>query len=39
MYHDEVYIDTTYIVFGLEGYSKTESVTILRGIYTARSIV
>ena len=39
VYHDEEYIDTTHIVVGLEGYSKTESVIIPRGVHIARSIV
>ena len=38
MYHDEVYIDTTHIGVGLEGYSKTLSVIISRCLNTARTI-
>lgn len=39
MNHEEVHIDTTHIVVELEGYTKTENVTIPRGAHTARSIV
>ena len=39
IYHDEVFIDTTHIVVGLDGYSETASVTIPRGEYTGISLV
>ena len=38
MFNIEVYIDTTHIGVGLEGYSKTLSVIISRCQHTARTI-
>ena len=38
MCYIEVYIDTTHIGVGLEGYSKTMSVIISRCLNTARTI-
>ena len=37
--HNEMYIDSIHIVVELEGYTKTENVTIPRGAHTARSIL
>ena len=35
VYNDSVWIDTSHIVVGLDGYSETRTVTIERGSYTA----
>ena len=38
VHHSRVFVDTTHIVVGLEGYDKTVDVTIPRGEYTALAI-
>ena len=38
VYNDSVWVDTSHIVVGLDGYSETRSVTIERGRYTALRI-
>ena len=38
VYNDSVWVDTSHIVLGLEGYEKTVDVTIERGTYTALKI-
>ena len=38
VYNDSVWVDTSHIVVGLEGYSETRTVTIERGRYTALRI-
>ena len=38
MYNDSVWVDTTHLVVGLDGYSETKTVTIERGVYSALQI-
>ena len=38
VHHSRVFVDTTYLVVGLEGYDKTVDLTIPRGVYTALAI-
>ena len=38
VYNDSVWVDTSHLVLGLEGYDKTVDVTIERGKYTALKI-
>ena len=38
VYNDSVWIDTSHLVVGLDGYSETRSVTIERGSYSALQI-
>ena len=38
MYNDSVWVDTSHIVVGLDGYSETRTVTIERGSYSALAI-
>ena len=38
VYNDSVWVDTSHIVVGLDGYSETRTVTIERGRYTALQI-
>ena len=38
VYNDSVWVDTSHLVVGLDGYSETRSVTIERGRYTALRI-
>ena len=38
VYNDSVWVDTSHIVVGLDGYSETRTVTIERGFYTALRI-
>ena len=38
VYKDSVWVDTSHIVVGLDGYSETRTVTIERGFYTALRI-
>ena len=38
VYHTSVFIDSTHMVVGLDGYNETASVTIPRGDYSAMSI-
>ena len=39
VYNDSVWVDTSHIVVGLDGYSDTKTVTIERGSYSALAIV
>ena len=38
VYNDSVWVDTSHIVVGLDGYSETKTVTIERGFYSALKI-
>ena len=38
VYNDSVWVDTSHIVVGLDGYSETKTVTIERGSYSALAI-
>ena len=38
VHHSRVFVDTTHLVVGLEGYDKTVDVTIQRGVCTALAI-
>ena len=38
MYNDSVWVDTSHLVVGLDGYSETRTVTIERGSYSALQI-
>ena len=39
VYNDSVWVDTTHLVVGLDGYSETRTVTVERGFYSALQIV